>query len=217
MDGRASTCHSSTPYPLPSPTTTRVMSGCLSQVAPESGKSHRLSPHDDGSAASRENSNPILSEGEIKKEQNIPSNLPLRTLFILSPPNNCIWVKIVIDAFYAWALVDTGSEYKRLFFCIWSRMSITLSHPLTSVNIKGVVTTKRCRITRQCFIHINIQEQLTFTTFLIVPGLGVDTILGCEWCEQNMVTITFNENRSLTINNMITQRQITTYRSVLLM
>ena len=110
--------------------------------------------------------------------------------------------------YQAWGLIDTGSEHNLLAEPFLSLIQENHSGPLFTcpiapVNLRGVVTTKRCPINQQCFIEITIENQSILTTILIVPGLSIDIILGCDWCDQAQVAIDFSENRHLCLGKRL--------------
>lgn len=107
-----------------------------------------------------------------------------------------IEIDIEIEKQKCTCIIDTGSEitvmdeeiYKRLMLEEGSKI---LELPVTNLTIIGVTGVRSKKITKQVYIDVTMGKEIIPIHFLIVKGLNIEVILGCDFFRLSKAKIDF--------------------------
>lgn len=97
------------------------------------------------------------------------------------------------------ALIDTGSQVTGISSRIWNKIVKQNSVknipklPVTNMSIIGAYNKKPQKINMQVKLPVIIKNTKIETQFLIIPGLNVDIIFGCDMLNKYLIEINFED------------------------
>lgn len=114
------------------------------------------------------------------------------------------------------ALTDTGSQITCIsenFYHYLTKHKKISELPVTNVLLSTAIGKKMTRIKKQVLLNITIGDYNQQTSFLVVPGLSKNMILGNDWLLNNRAVLDY-KNYSVILDSYLVSRKLTLYGRV---